>query len=149
MNTTYDGVTEPILGATVLVHTSGSAPTLSEESTFMAEVGHVTMVWLTLHNLTEIDGTNEVEFAVHYSAAPVNTPTQDNVIDVDFVFAKQGYWTETEYYIYTPDQWIGEVGGFACLMMFLHRAVMFIIMFIAKKASPANGVMHADEMARI
>lgn len=46
------------------------------------------------------------------------------------------------------DQWIGEVGGFACLLTFLHKAIMWIVMLILIKVKPKQArqlPMHETE----
>lgn len=41
-----------------------------------------------------------------------------------------------QYVAYNKDMWIGEVGGFTCLLTFLHMAVVWILMFIYRRVRP-------------
>jgi hypothetical protein len=56
-----------------------------------------------------------------------------NIIDIDFVFPRQEVIVNAEYYNYAPNNWIGEVGGLAFLLWFLHWTVTAIILFVISR----------------
>jgi hypothetical protein len=131
------GTIEPIVGALLFIHDPNVVPELQQESTFMVDAGHVTTVFLSANYLTYMNGTKEVDWIATHSAASVADPTMNTTFDVDFMIIAAGVNNVTQYYVYTVDQWIGEVGGFASLMLFLHRTVLWIIMFFVNRSYPA------------
>jgi len=117
-------------GAVVYLHDQGVALYELDEGV-LVDVGKITDVWITKEIITEIDGTVETDWNPKLSSAtrfPVNT--SKSLIDMDIVFTYQGYLQTQEYYVYGQDNWIGEVGGLAALLLFLHRAFMFLFMTI-------------------
>jgi len=127
---------EPI-GVLVMIHVQGIAPVIEDDSSFIANVAEVTEAWLRYEQTNLINGAQgEPDYMATVSAATKKEDaTQDyvNVADIDFSFTQQGAFINTQYYAYTPDNWIGEVGGLACLLWFLHWFFCGIIMFIANR----------------
>jgi len=131
------------IGALVLLHVQGIDPTLSLESSFVSDVGKLTEVWLRL-DILEDEQRNHLSswYTASHSAVSykeVKPGDALSVMDIDLQFAQQGAYDNIQYYVYTPDNWIGEVGGFTCLMWFLHWAVLNIIVGIATLANRNRG----------
>jgi len=120
---------EPLMGALVIVHSSTVGAVISHETSFAVDVGKVTEAWLQRYETNLINGTMVPTYVqAQVSSVSVWNPKVNSTVDVDFVFTDgPGAYVVTQYYSYTVDIWIGEVGGFACLMLFLHMAVMFLI----------------------
>jgi len=128
-------------GALVMLHAPGVDPALEVDSSFVAAAGELTEVWIRKVTITSTTGATEDDYLSTASAADyVPTGPQDfnDVLDIDFAYTEQGVYFQQQYYAYTPNNWIGEVGGFACLMLFLHKAVCYVIGAIAQKVHPGN-----------
>jgi len=128
-------------GALVMLHAQGVQPDLEVESSFVAASGELTEVWIRKITITSVTGSLEDDFLSTASAAdyvPTGPLDFDSILDIDFAYTEQGVYYQTQYYAYGPNNWIGEVGGFACLMLFLHRAVLFIIGFIIMRVHPSQ-----------
>jgi len=140
-STAYLPGQEPIMGALCIIHNADQPAVLQHESSFAVDVGKVTDVWLKKLEIKHINGTLEEQVvAGQVSAVSVWDSAVANHVDVDFVFTDgPGVYETTEFYTYTVDIWIGEVGGFACLMTFLHQAVMFLIQLGLCVARPNRG----------
>jgi len=126
---------EPI-GVLIIVHEQQTAPILEEEASFLANVGEITQGWLQLSEFHRINGLQELDFKVVASAAnakEIVVGENANIVDIDFVFPRQEVIVNTEYYNYIPDNWIGEVGGLAFLLWFLHWSVTAIILFVISR----------------
>jgi len=136
-NSTMVPVDEPF-GCLVLVHPQGQEPVLTVTSTFTADVGKLTEGWIRKETTNYLTGTTQDSFTVVTSAVTSKITDLDptTIIDVDLQYAEQGYYLSQEYYVYTTYNWFGEVGGFACLLLFLYWAVMGIIDFIASRLPP-------------
>jgi len=80
-----------------------------------------------------LNGTKQNLYRVSTSSGSIVDKNQIFIMDIDFWFNPMGVYINKQYRPYTPNMWIGEVGGFACLFTFLHLAAVFIIMFIFKK----------------
>jgi len=124
---------EPI-GVLVMVHSQGVDPIIEDDSSFIANVGEVTESWLRYEENILINGQQgDKDYLTTVSAANKKGDASHvyvNIADVDFSFTLQGAFINTQYYAYTPDNWLGEVGGLACLLWFLHWAFCGIIVFI-------------------
>jgi len=121
------------IGCLVMVHDQGFDPELEEEETFIASAGQVTEIFMSRYHYTFINGSSETEYIVRASGSAVTPEAGEDVttlVDMDFVYTNFGIYEESEYYAYTVDQWIGEVGGFACLMIFLHHSFVWLVMTI-------------------
>jgi len=124
------------IGVLVMLHDQGSEPLLEEESSFVSTIGELTEVWISLNNIHYINGSTENDFKASTSAADLREDTPgsfQNLIAVAMSFTQQGVFINQEYYVYTPNNWIGEIGGFVCLLWFLHWVVTNILLFIILK----------------
>jgi len=125
---------DPVMGCFVSIHEYGVAPELEVDSSFIADVAKLTEVYLGLTKLVHLDGTTEMDYYSTASGAQNRDPTLKDTMDVDFWFNPPGgYTVATQYIPYTVNNWIGEVGGFTCLLTFLHTAVLWIFMAIYRK----------------
>jgi len=121
------------LGAFIVLHEQGVAPEVEEDNTFVADVGKVMEVFLRKTNYYYYNGTEETDWtAPQVSSGTAKNYTRD-IIDMDLIFTKLGHYEDREYYIYDTHLWMGEVGGLACLLLFLHGAFVYIVMEIAAK----------------
>jgi len=127
---------EPI-GALAMIHQQGQTPFISATNAFFVDVGKLTDVWLRKDVYYPINGSNpSYTWTGTQSSAtiqPISPFYAMNVMNLDFVFAEQGSYKNTEYFVYGTDNWIGEVGGFCALLLLLHAAVNFIVMCIVER----------------
>jgi len=127
---------EPV-GALAMIHQQGQYPSISVANAFLVDVGKLTDVWIREDVYFPINGSNPsyIWSGVQSTATiqQVNPNATLNTMDLDFVFAAQGTYSDVEYYVYGRDNWIGEVGGFCALLLFLHAAVNFIAMLILER----------------
>jgi len=134
-----DVTPDEAIGALCLLHVQGRDPVLSQEGSFVSDIGKLTEVWLRLDVLEDQAGNHlDSWYTASHSAVTykeVNPGDSLSVMDIDFQFAKQGAYDNIQFTVYTPDNWIGEVGGFTCLLWFLHWAVVNIIVGIATLAN--------------
>jgi len=136
------------IGCLVMIHQQGEEPELGLETSIIASAGAVTEIWLQRWVYYLTNHTQDIEYvAVAYGStvAPEAGENVAQIIDLDFVYTDQGIFEYKEYYPYTPDQWIGEVGGFACLMIFLHQTFVFLVMsvvslLIREERRPVNSL---------
>jgi len=120
---------EPI-GVIVMIHPQGTPPTIEETSSFVANIDTTMEVWIQCHNYTLINGTSFTDYVASASGAKLNPePDEPSVVDIDIVFTGSiGVYQHSEYYSYTPNNWIGEVGGLACLLLILHGVFVYLVM---------------------
>jgi len=127
---------EPV-GALVMVHSQGVEPEVEADQSFMANVGEVTEAWLELYETTLIDGSRGPDDHKTVTSASNRkeniTGETASIVDIDFIYVEQIVYQNKQYYTYVPDNWIGEVGGLACLLWFLHWAFCSIVLFIVSK----------------
>jgi len=128
-------------GALVMLHPQGMPPELETESSFIVDKDSVTEVWVRYDVFHNIDGSTSVDWTAAHSTSSLKIVANDTdfqysggLIDVDFVFTSQGYYVNQEYYVYNHNNWTGEVGGLAALLLFLHGAFCYIVMLIISKA---------------
>jgi len=128
-------------GALVMLHPQGMPPELETESSFIVDVDSVTEVWVRYDIFHNVDGTTSVDWTAAHSSSSLKIVANDTdaqytggLIDVDFSFTSQGYFSNQEYYVYNHNNWTGEVGGLAALLLFLHGAFCYIVMLIVSKA---------------
>jgi len=131
-NTTLPAA-DPLAGAFVFVHNIGSTPMLLDGRSFIADVAKITEAFLRLDQISYLNNTKQNIYRVSTSSGSIIDKNQIFIMDIDFWFNPMGVYINKQYRPYTPNMWIGEVGGFACLFTFLHLAAVFIIMFIFKK----------------
>jgi len=122
-------VGEPI-GLYAMVHTQSVAPVFGWNNVFIGNPGDVHLV--LLQNTTHIhaDGsTQEVNFAISVSHAgtALNDTTSTKTVDVDVIYPQMVAYYDTEVPIYVQHSWVGEIGGLAALLFFLHNAVMWLL----------------------
>jgi len=118
-------------GLFVMLHPQGEDPQIELSTSFVAGLGDLTQVWIEKEQVTQINGTSFVMF----QATAGNVPKQgsgfeNNVLEILIAYTQQGYTQTNEFYAYSKDNWIGEVGGFAALMLFLHGTLVFLVMSI-------------------
>jgi len=136
VNTTVIPALEDV-GILVTVHPQHTDPVISQQNSFVADVAKLAECWLRLDRLVRLDGSTQDNYSISVSSVTVQpgpNGEQLNVVDLDFVFMQQGIFMNNQYYVYTQYNWYGEVGGFACLMLFLYWAVMFIAGLIIRRA---------------
>jgi len=135
INNTQGPVGEPT-GILVIMHDQGVLPELEEESSFVATLGELTETWLSLNEIHYLSGVIENDFKGAASAALIKENSLNvysNLIAVALSYTQQGVYVNQEYYVYTPDNWIGEVGGLTCLLYFLHWVVTGTLLFAIGK----------------
>jgi len=122
-------------GALCIVHPQGSPPELELESSFVANIGTETFVLLQKDVLQNVDGTTEDEFTATYSGGKLKSNATQTVYSVEltFAYAEQTIFYNNQYYVYTRNNWIGEVGGFVCFLYFIHLAVTYVTITIVAR----------------
>jgi len=111
------------IGAYVLIHPQMSSPSFESDSTFEAGAGQWTQVWLTLDEVHTVNGAVINDYQSSSSSVPVKENTVGayaNIVSIGLAFPLPGVNVNQQYYTYTPDNWIGEVGGLAFLLYMLH-----------------------------
>jgi len=126
---------DPTAGAFVIVQPQGTAPVLAQGSSFVADVGKIMEVMLRVNQLTFMNGTTVLQYVASASGATNVGQAYQGVMDVDFNIYPLGIYQSKEYFAYTVQMWIGEVGGFACLFTFLHLAALFLFMLVYRALS--------------
>jgi len=124
------------IGAIVFVHPQGSDPELEVEETFITETGVVTEVWLQQNHRIYANKSEEYDYLVRsYAGVLKPEPGEDvlTIVDMDFVYPRIEILQHREYFVYSVDVWIGEVGGVAFLLFFLHKSFLFLAMSVASK----------------
>jgi len=125
---------DQIMGCFVSVHPPNMSPSLQVGSSFVADAGELTEVYMGLTKLINLNGSVTMNYYTSASGASSRDKNLSNTLDVDFLFNPSGGWTVNQQYIpYTVNNWIGEVGGFTCLLSFLHIAVLWIFMAIYRQ----------------
>jgi len=136
----YGPTDEPILGGLLMIHNVGASPALKSGSAFLVEAGKISEVWVQYSQLIYLNGTTTSSYSGTISQVGLYVPSPNSLlaqtIDVDFVYTDVGVYKSVQYYVYTPDNWIGEVGGFACLFMFLYWAVLYLTMCVVDRVKP-------------
>jgi len=128
-------------GVLVILHDQMTEPELEEESSFIANVGEMTETFLRLDEIHYINGTVENDFKSFPSGSELREDIQgslNNLAAVALYYTQQGAFVNQEYYVYTPDNWIGEVGGLTCLLWFLHWFVTSVIILAVRKMKGVN-----------
>jgi len=124
-------------GALVVLHPQGEDPELEMESSFTVDKDSVNEVWLRYDTFNHVGGSSSVDWSASHSATSLKTTGSSyagGLIDIDLAFTAQGYYINQEYYVYNHNNWTGEVGGLAALLLFLHGAFCYIVMLIVSKA---------------
>jgi len=132
-STSLPNAHEKLGGAYVFVHAVGTPPLFLDGRSFMADVAKITEAFLHLDQISYLNGTTQNIYRVVTSSASVLDTTLNLTMDIDFWFNPLGVYVNKQYRPYTPDMWIGEVGGFACLFTFLHFAAMFLVMLVYRQ----------------
>jgi len=148
MNSSLLPADDPIMGCFVMVQPAGTAPVLEWEHTFVVDVAKTTEVFLAVTQITRLSGVTELDYIAAASGSQNRdpAPTFKDTMDVDFWFNPMGGITVAQEYIpYTVDNWIGEVGGFTCLLTFLHCAVLWIFMAIYRKIKNEPVMMRTED----
>jgi len=135
------------LGAFVIIHDQGVDPEIEEDNTFVADVGKVMEIFLRKTTVYYYNGTKEDDWTAPQISSGSLKNYNNSAIDIDLSFTRLGHYDNREYYIYDTHLWMGEVGGLACLLLFLHGAVVYIVMEIAtavynRKYPGSLGVSH-------
>jgi len=121
-----------VIGGLVILHEQGVAPALSTGNSFLADVGELKEVYLSKYIEELIDDSTVIYWTGTASSASLKEAGSISsiVISIDFIFDTLGVYNVEEYYTYEVDNWIGEVGGLAALLLFLHGAFVLIVMEI-------------------
>jgi len=138
---------EPI-GAIVIIHDVNESPFIESHSSFTCQPGSTYEVWLRLDEFVFMNGTTEKDYTSTVSSAifkPLTANESTTVIDLDFSFLEQGFFVNTEYRPYNRFNWYGEVGGVACLLMFLQIAFVWIVMTSYGCIKGTKGVPFQDK----
>jgi len=123
---------EPI-GVFVILHQQGVQPEVEVESSFVASGGQFTQVIMALDEVHFVNGGQENDYVSSTSSAIVQetiSGTYANIAAIAFGFTAQGAFINQEYYVYTVNTWIGEIGGLAFLLYMLHWAFCGILLLI-------------------
>jgi len=136
---------EPVLGALVFLHKWDQDPTLSATSAFLADSLKLTNVWLKINEYEDIDGKEtRIYSANKVSSATIVSTLVDNLVCLNFVFPESGIYETVQYYPYTVHNWIGEVGGFACLLTFIHFVIIAFVNLVLRKLKPLSEETEKD-----
>jgi len=123
------------LGSIAVLHQQAVEPVVAVQSSFVTDVGKLTLAWTRMNTLVRWNDTPITTF--ESSAFPVSfqssnlTNATNSLIEINLTYTQLGSYVSIEFLIYETYQWFGEVGGFACLMMILHDVVVFLIVTIA------------------
>lgn len=124
------------IGAYIILHPQETVPVVSDHNTFVADITKQTFAHLKSIKTTYLNGTEGGSYEVSTVSSVTIQDTQPDAafaVEVVLSFGQQGIYYAQEYYYYTIYNWFGEVGGFSCLMIFLHRAVLWIAVQLAKR----------------
>jgi len=120
------------VGVYVVLYEQLHAPAFEVASSFVAGPGQWTEVWLQLNEIHNLDGTVTND----YTAIATSVPIQENIagsynstIALGLGFANQGVAYTSIYYIYSTNNWVGEIGGLAFLLYMLHWVFCGILLF--------------------
>lgn len=129
------------VGAFIILHTNTTPPNVTRDNSFIADSGKSTLGLLRRITHKYLSGATNDSFVVETSVASLFGSSIENT-EVILSYTEEGYYISTEYYDYTIYNWFGEVGGFACLMLFLHWSVGFWVetfsIFWAKKKQTSH-----------
>jgi len=129
---------DTLLGVVTFLHSENEEPTLNTVGSFIADVGKFTNVWLRINYYEYVDNSKKVQYTANkVSSASIASLPVPGFVQLNFLFPESGVYKTTEYYPYTIHNWIGEVGGFACLMTFIHFTIIIILTLILMKLTPA------------
>jgi len=145
INSTLLPAYEPVLGVFVLINAPNQPTILKTGSSFIADGGKLTEAYIRMDETHHLNKSVSTTYSASPSAASNRDPKMVDTIDVDFWFTDQGAFIHQEYVAYNVDNWIGEVGGFTCLLTFLHMAVLWIIMAIYRQAKPESRANKLNE----
>lgn len=129
------------VGAFVILHTNTTSPNITRDNSFIADSGKSTFGLMKRIIHKYLSGATNDTFVVETSVATLLGGSIDN-IEVILSYNEEGIFVSTEYYEYTIYNWGGEVGGFACLMLYLHWTIGFFVetfsIFLAKKKNASH-----------
>jgi len=120
------------LGVYVIVHQQGVAPPFTWNNVFIGDPGDVTLALLQNTTLVYANGSSVVNFGVSISkaATAANDTASLNTVDIDVIYPQMIAFTNSQVPIYIQHEWIGEVGGLAALLYFLHQTIMWIVLVV-------------------
>jgi len=124
---------DEIIGCFVIIHEYGTNPALEVESSFVVDVEKTYEAYMRLDEIITLSGAKEYDYKSTVGGASNRDPTMKDSVDVDFWFNPQGIFVNQQFLAYNVDMWIGEVGGFTCLLTFLHYAVLCIVIAIYRR----------------
>jgi len=128
------------IGVYVLLHPQMTTPSFEIDSTFEAGAGQWTQAWILLNEVHSINGNIVNDYQSSSSSMPAKENTYGtyaNIVSIGIAFTVPGVFVNQEYYTYTPDNWIGEVGGLAFLLYMLHwvftESLLWVLARLRKK----------------
>jgi len=133
-------------GALVMLHAQGLQPSYDQYS-FLADVGGATEVLARASTYVTLNSTVTKSFqntATTSRQAPVNNGDSTTVQSVDIQFSAMGVYNTQEVRFFDPDAWIGEVGGLVCLLMLLHKVLVWLFMIVPRWNAPGPARSNND-----
>jgi len=125
------------LGILVMLHDQGTSPYITSENAFLADVGHFTDAWLRKDVYYYLNNSKPTTTwsCTHsqVTVKPVDATTSTGFVELNLVMERNGEYSNTQYYVYTVDNWFGEVGGFCALLLFLHASFNWLVMLILER----------------
>jgi len=132
------------LGVLVILHDQGVDPSHQVTRSFWASCGKMTEVYLRLgkyqyiqSGLVENRWTAAQVSELSYKTNGMDEDMWEHVVIIDFqlppVDGQPGWYNAQEYYVYDLNNWYGEVGGLACLLLFLHGTFCYLFMEVVSR----------------
>jgi len=126
---------EPI-GVYGVVHQQKTLPDVEVDSTFVGIPGQWTEVWALYNEVNPFYGGQYID----YEASAYSTIIQEDlindyasIISISLSFPNQGAFVSEEYYVYSANNWVGEIGGLAFLLYMLHWIFCLAIISLLSK----------------
>jgi len=125
------------LGVLVILHDQGADPSHQLGRSFWAGMGKLTEVYLRLDQYNPISGATENRWSAAQVGSLNRKEEHDDEVEIDFsippVEGQMGFFVDREYYVYDQNNWYGEVGGLACLLLFLHGTFCYLFMEVVSR----------------
>ncbi|KAJ3272379.1 hypothetical protein HDV01_005562 [Terramyces sp. JEL0728] len=115
-------------------HHSGPKVTPKPDFDSFFDVGVSSMVEILGRKVVEIDINEVLHYDYDLKSSTVVEPNQPNTrIAIEFWYPQLEITYSKTFLPFDKNNWLGEVGGFACLMFFLLRLVMALTVAIFKR----------------
>jgi len=124
------------IGVAVMLHDQSSAPNFEQESTFISTIGQISEVIIDLNEIHTLDGSiynNWTSSSYNAFLREDSNLDYQNLVSMTIFYANQGVYINQQYLVYTTNNWLGEVGGIACLLWFLHWLVTGILLLLVAR----------------